>query len=156
MTRKISFCLGAAGLIGLTASFLLWYSAANYLKLYVREGVPFHDQTVITAIVENSIHNPDVQQILRTQIMLYLRSPEGKTKLAEMMKSPEMVKAMGENLQSPELRAAVIQMMRDKTFRQALIGIVREAPEMKVLRILESAVEWNIPTDGSWDLHEKD
>jgi hypothetical protein len=149
VARKISIGLAAAGIIGIMISFVIWHSASTYMQSFLSSGKPFHDQTVITAIVEDSIHNPDVQQILRTQIMLYLKSPEGKAKLVEMMKSPEMIKATADNLKSPELRPAVIQLMHDPAFRETLVGIVRDAPEMRVLRVLESAIEWNIPAESS-------
>jgi hypothetical protein len=132
-------------------SIAVWHSASTYIQNFLSSGKPFHDQSVITAIVEDSIHNPDVQQILRTQIMLYLRSPEGKAKLAEMMKSPEMIKVMADNMKSPELRPAVIQLMHDPALRETLVGIIRDAPEMRVLRVLESAIEWNIPIESTGD-----
>lgn len=147
MARKASIWLAAAGILGLLMSAVIWHTASTSLQSFINSGKPFHDQSVITAIVEDSIHNPDVQQILRTQIMLYLKSPEGKGKLVEMMRSPEMVKVMADNLQSPELRPAVIQLLHDPIFRETLIGIVREAPEMRVLRVLESAIEWTGPAD---------
>lgn len=148
MAKNVSLGLAAAGIIGLIISAVIWQTTTTYLQPFIN-GKPFQDQTVITAIVENSIHNPDVQYILRTQVMLYLKSPEGKAKLIELMKSPEMIRVMAENLQSPELRPAVIQLMRDPSFRQTLLSIVHEAPEMKTLRILESAIEWNDPPPAS-------
>jgi hypothetical protein len=151
MARKVSIGLAVAGIIGLMISVAVWHSVSTYFQSFTGTGKPFHDQSVITAIVEDSIYNPDVQQILRTQIMLYLKSPEGKAKLVEMMKSPEMIKATADNLKSPELRPALVQLMSDPAFRETLISIVRDAPEMRVLRVLESAIEWNIPDESNSD-----
>lgn len=147
MARKFAAGLMAAGIIGLMLSVAVWHSATIYIQNLAGSGKPFHDQSVITAIVEDSIYNPDVQQLLRTQIMLYLKSPEGKAKLVEMMKSPEMIKATADNLKSPELRPALLQLMNDPAFRDTLVSIVRDAPEMRVLRALESVIEWNTPAE---------
>lgn len=151
MTRRLTIGLVGAGIIGLLMSFNAWHSVSTQLKHLISSELPIHDRSVITALVEDSIHNPDVQQILHTQIMLFLKSPEGKAKLLEMMKSPEMIEVMAENLKTPELRSAISQLMNDPAFRNMLIGIVRNAPEMKLLRLLETEIEWNIPDEADRD-----
>lgn len=149
MVRRISTWLAVSGIIGLFLSVAVWHTASQQIHSYMSSGKPFQDQTVIAAIVEDSIHNPHVQQILHAQIMIYLKSPEGKAKLVEMMKSPEMIKVMADNLQSPEFRPALLQLMHDPGFRETLIAIIREAPEMRILRVLDEAIEWNIPESSS-------
>jgi len=141
--------IAAGCIIGLVISAAIWHTVSTQLRAFIIEANPFQNQSAIAAIVQDSIHNPEVQQILHSQIMLYLKSPEGKAKLAEMMKSPEMVKAMAENLRSPELRPALIQLLHEPDFRDPLMLLIREAPEMRVLRVLDSAIEWNIPPDNS-------
>lgn len=149
MAKKVSFWLAAASIIGLAISAAIWYMVSAQLHTFITNANPFQNQSTIAAIVQDSIHNPDIQQILRAQIMLYLKSPEGKEKLAEMLRSPEMVKAMADNLQSPELRPALIKLLHDPYFRDALFEVIRETPEMKVLKLLDSAIEWNIQPDES-------
>ena len=145
MAKRFSIGLAAAGIIGLLMSAAVWHSASAMIQNFISSARPFQDQAVITAIVEDSIHNPDIQQILRTQFMLYLRSAESKAKMLELMKSPEVIQAMAENLKSPELRPEVIKLLHDPAFRETLIEIMRETPEMRLLQALESAVEWNTP-----------
>ncbi|MDU4961487.1 MAG: hypothetical protein E6X17_12625 [Sporomusaceae bacterium] len=148
MAKKLAASLAAAGFFGMMLGAALWHWAPSYLQ-NAAAGSRFHDRSVITAIVEDSIYNPEVQQLLHAQILLFLKSPEGKAKLAEMMKSPEMLKATADNLQSPEMRPALLQLVNDPAFRDMLINIMREAPEMRVLRALDSAIEWQ--EDGETD-----
>lgn len=143
MIKKASW-LTAGLVIGLIVSVTAWRLFSYEFETYGISG-RLHDQSVITSIVETSINNPEVQNILRTQVMLYLKSPEGKAKMVEMMKSPEMIKVMADNIQSPELRPAILSLMGEPAFRSTLITIVREAPEMRVLRLLETAVQWDNP-----------
>ncbi len=147
MTRKIVIGLTAAGLIGVLVYFNAWYSVSTQLKHFIRSENPLHDRSAVTALLADSIHNPDVQQMLHTQVTLYLKSPEGKAKLVEMMKSPEMIEAMAENLKAPEIRPAIGQLIKDPAFRDMLLETIRATPEMKLLRLLEAEIEWNIPDE---------
>ena len=144
MAKKVYLWLAAAGVISLIASAAIWQAVSSQLHTFITNANPLKNQSAISAIVQDSIHNPDIQKILHAQIMLYMKSAEGREKLAEMMKSPEMVKAMADNIQSPELRPALVNLLQDPLFRSALLEVIREAPEMKILKILDSAIEWNV------------
>lgn len=128
----------------LLTTVILYNIAVAKLPLAQLSNPPTNDRSVIAAIVEDSINDPHVQKILHDQIMIYLKSADGKAKLAAMMKSPEMLNAMADNISSPELSAAIIKLAADPRLQTALLSALREAPELRLLRQLESVIEWEL------------
>ena len=120
-----------------------------YFNTYILGYRSAIDQKLAKAVIETSINNPDIQSALKNQVSLYLKSPEGKTKMAELLKSPEMVNALSENIQSPEMRTAILKLMEVPEFRSAVLGIVKDTPEMRALTLLSSAIILDPQPNGS-------
>lgn len=129
--------------VGLVASACTWLLLMSNVSIFattipnIKQGV---ERTMIASLIDAGVNNPDVQATLRNQVILYLKSPEGKAKMAEVIKSPEMVKALSDSMQSPEVRTAVLNMMQVPEFRAAVLEMIKEAPEMKILSVLSSAI----------------
>ena len=140
MIQKLSPWLAAGVTTGLVVILGLWVSGLFYFNTFILGHRSNVDQKLAAAVIEASMNNPEIQNALKNQVLQYLKSPEGKAKLAELMKSPEMVKTMSENLQSPEMRAAILKLMEVPEFRAAVLTIMKDTPEMKVLTLLSSAV----------------
>lgn len=140
---------------GLVVAAALWLLFGQYARPFTTANSPGIDQRLVTSMIELGINNPEVQTIIKTQIVHYLKSPEGQTRMAEFVKSPEMVKALSENIQSPELRSAIIELMKVPEFRREVIDIVKDTPEMKLLTTLSSVITLDeiqlkpAPTAGS-------
>jgi hypothetical protein len=128
---------------GLVVSLALWLLFNVYIRPIVPSFRPGQnvDQVLVASIIETGINNPDVQTVIKNQVVHYLRSNEGRAKMAEVFKSPELVKALSENIQSPELRAAILELMKVPEFRAAVIDIVRDTPEMKLWSTIAAAIE---------------
>ncbi|WP_139025352.1 hypothetical protein [Acetonema longum] len=143
MVKRLSTWIVGGLSVGAVISVVGWYFLSYQLQLNLVNSRQINDQSAITSIVETSIHNPEVQTILRSQILRYLKSPEGKASLAEMMRSPEMKKTLAENIQSPEMRPAILNMLQEPEFKDSLLKIIQDTPEMRVLKLLNASVEWN-------------
>ncbi len=142
MLQKLSPWLAAGFTTGLVVTLGLWLTAGIFFNTFIIGQRASPEQKLVAALIETSLNNPEVQAAVKQQVMLYLRSPEGKARMAEMIKSPEMVKAMSENIHSPEMRAAIIKLMEVPEFRAAVLDIVKDTPEMKTLTILSAAIVW--------------
>lgn len=140
MMQKLSPWLAAGVTTGLVVILGLWVSGVFYFNTFILGHRSNVDQKLAAAVIEASIKNPEIQNALKDQVLQYLKSPEGKAKLAELMKSPEMVKTMSENLQTPEMRAAILKLMEIPEFRAAVLTVMKDTPEMKVLTLISSAV----------------
>lgn len=143
MLQKLSPWLAAGLTTGLVVTLGLWLTAAIFFNTFIIGQRVTPDQKMVAALIETGLNNPEVQAAVKHQVMLYLRSPDGKARLAEMIKSPEMVKALSENIQSPEMRIAILKLMEVPEFRAAVLDIVKETPEMKTLTILSAAIVWD-------------
>lgn len=140
MLQRLSPWLAAGLTSGLVIILGIWLMAVIYFNTYILGYRSAIDQKLVSAVIETSTNNPEIQTALKNQVTAYLRSPEGKTKIAELLKSPEMVKAMSENIQSPEMRTAIIKLMEVPEFRSAVMEIIKDTPEMRVLTVLSSAI----------------
>lgn len=142
MLQKLSFWFVGGLSAGLALSLPLWLMLMPAFNMYVanKDNV---EQTIATSLIESSIKNPEVQNILKTQILLYLRSPEGRIKLAETLKSPEMTKAMSENIQSPEVQSAILKLLANPEFSQGILQIIKDTPEGKLLTTLAGAITFD-------------
>jgi hypothetical protein len=138
--QRLSPYLAAGVTTGLVIILGIWLMAVIYFNTYILGYRSAIDQKLVSAVIETSTNNPDIQVALKNQVVAYLKSPEGKAKMAETLKSPEMVKAMSENIQSPEMRTAIIKLMEVPEFRSAVLQIVKDTPEMRVLTVLSSAI----------------
>ena len=145
MLQKLSPWLAAGFTTGLVVILGLWLLAGVYFNTYLIGMRSAPDQKMMTAVIEAGLKNPDVQTAVKQQVIIYLRSPEGKARMAELIKSPEMVKAMSENINSPEMRAAILKLMEVPEFRAAVLDIVKDTPEMRTLTLLSSAIVWDAP-----------
>ncbi|MCX7780004.1 MAG: hypothetical protein N2491_03680 [Negativicutes bacterium] len=140
LQRVFPWCVGGLS-FGLVVSLALWLM----FSLYIRPLAPSYrgggmDQVLVASMVESGINNPEVQNIIKNQVVIYLKSSEGRARMAEVFKSPELVKALSENVKSPELRAAILELMQIPEFRRAVIDIVKDTPEMKLLTTIASAI----------------
>lgn len=150
MGAKLWLWLAGGIMAGIIISANLWLLAGYYAHNYLAAArQPLSDETVAT-MVETGITNPDVQDILKQQVVLYLRSPEGRQQMAASLKSPEMIKSMSENMQSPELKAAILNLMQVPEFRRAVLDIIKEDPNIKILSALGAAISPYTPplSDG--------
>lgn len=145
MLQKLSPWLAAGFTTGLVVLLGLWMMAAMYFNTYLIGMRAAPDQKMMAAVIEAGLNNPDVQAAVKQQVIIYLRSPEGKARLAELIKSPEMVKAMSENINSPEMRVAILKLMEVPEFRAAVLDIVKDTPEMRTLTLLSAAIVWDPP-----------
>jgi hypothetical protein len=142
--QKLSPWLAAGFTTGLVILLGLWLLATTYFQTLILGQRPL-DQRLVSTVIETSLSNPETQAALKNQVMLYLRSPEGKARMAEMLRSPEMVKALAENIQSPEMRAAILKLMEIPEFRAAVLDIVKDTPEMRMLNVLSQAIVLDPP-----------
>jgi hypothetical protein len=111
MLQKLSFWFVGGLTAGLAVSLPIWLMLMTALNMYVYNKSNI-EQTIPTSIIESSINNPEVQNLLKSQILLYLKSSEGKEVLTETLKSPEMISAMSENVQSPEVKSAILSLCK--------------------------------------------
>lgn len=139
MLQKLSFWFIGGLTAGLAVSLPIWLMLMPALNMYVHNKTNV-EQTLTTSIIESSINNPDVQNLLKTQILLYLKSPEGKTKMAEILKSPEMINAMSENVQSPEVKTAILKLMQNPEFSKIILEGIKDTPEGKMLTALTTMI----------------
>ena len=143
MLQKLSPWLAAGLTSGLVILLGIWLIAIFQFNTFILNNRSTIDQKLVAAVIEASATNPEIQTMLRNQVILYLKSPEGKAKMAELIKSPEMVTAMSENIQSPEVRKAIIKIMEIPEFRNAVLQIIKDTPEMKTLALISSAITFN-------------
>lgn len=143
MLQKLSPWLAAGFTTGLVITVGLWLTGAVFFNTFIMGQRATPDQKMVATLIETSLRNPDVQAAVKQQVIIYLRSPEGKARMAELMKSPEMVKALSENIRSPEMRAAILKLMEIPEFRAAVLEIVKDTPEMRTLSLLSAAIVWD-------------
>jgi hypothetical protein len=141
--QKLSPWLAAGFTTGLVVVAGLWLSAAVLFNTFHIGQRVSPDQKMVATLIETGLNNPEIQAAVKQQVIIYLRSPEGKARMAELIKSPEMVKALSENIQSPEMRAAILKLMEIPEFRAAVLDIVKDTPEMRTLTILSAAIVWD-------------
>jgi len=141
--QKLSPWLAAGFTSGLVVILGLWLTGAIFFNTFIMGQRTVPDQKMVAALIETGLSNPDIQTAVKQQVIIYLRSPEGKTRMAELIKSPEMVKALSENIQSPEMRTAILKLMEIPEFRAAILDIVKDTPEMRTLTILSAAIVWD-------------
>lgn len=139
MLQKLSPWLAAGFTTGLVILLGLWLLATTYFHTLLLGQRPL-DPRLVATVIETSLTNPEIQTALKNQIIVYLRSPEGKARMAETLRSPEMVKALAENIHSPEMRTAILKLMEIPEFRAAVLDIVKDTPEMRMLNILSQAI----------------
>lgn len=140
LQRTFPWVVGGVS-FGLIVSLALWLMFSLYVRpIVLPSRTGGMDQAVITSLIETSVANPDVQNIIRNQVVNYLKTSEGRARMAESLKSPEMTKALSENLKSPQMQTAVLEMMKNPSFRQEVITIMKDTPEMKLLTALSSAI----------------
>lgn len=150
MLQRFSPWLAAGLTTGLVIILGIWLIAIFYFNTFILGYRSAIDQKLAKAVIETSTNNPDIQNALKNQVIVYLKSPEGKTKMAELLKSPEMVKALSENIQSPEMRTAILKLMEVPEFRTAVLQIVKDTPEMRTLTLLSTAIIFDPPqTNGA-------
>lgn len=140
LQRTFPWVIGGVS-FGLIVSLSLWLMFSLYVRPIVLPNRAGNmDQAVVTSIIETSVANPDVQNIIRLQVVNYLKTSEGRARMAETLKSPELVKAFSENLKSPQVQEAILEMMKNPEFRREVIAIMKDTPEMKLLTTLSSAI----------------
>jgi len=160
LQRLVSWLAG--GLTsGLVVSFCLWLLFTSYTNTLFtgNHGVagvqPRLEETMLLSLVQAGIKDPQIQAIIKNEVVKYLKSPEGRASLAELFKSPEMKKSLAENLKSPELQAAILELMQIPEFRQAVITAVNDTPEMKILLALAAAIMPEVETPPSYPAANK-
>lgn len=140
LQRTFPWVVGGVS-FGLIVSLSLWLMFSLYVRpIVLPNRLGGMDQAVVTSIIETSVANPDVQNIIRNQVVNYLKTSEGRARMAEALKSPELVKALSENLKSPQVQAAILELMKVPEFRREVIEIMKDTPEMKLLTTLSSAI----------------
>lgn len=147
MLQRISPWLAAGLATGLVLLLGIWLMASVFFNTYIVGQRTAIDQRLIAAVIETSANNPEVQTALKNQVVAYLKSPEGKARMAEIVKSPEMTKAFADNIQSPEMRQAILKSMEVPEFQSAVLNIVKNTPEMRMLTLLSSAIVLEQPPD---------
>lgn len=140
MLQRLSPWLAAGLTTGLVILAGFWLIGAVYFNTFILGQRAQVDQRLMASVVDASLKNPEVQQALKNQVTVYLKSPEGKAKMAELLKSPEMVKAMSDNIQSPEMRGAILKLMEVPEFRASVLNTIKDTPEMKLLTLLSSSI----------------
>lgn len=140
MSAKLWPWLAGGLMAGIVISANLWLLGGYYAHAYLADARQQLSDETVAAMVETGISNPYVRDMLKQQVVLYLRSPEGRQHMAASLKSPEIIKAMSENMQSPELKAAILNLMQVPEFRRAVLDIVREDPDMRALSALNAAI----------------
>lgn len=140
MLAKIWPWLAGGIMAGIIISANLWLLGTYYTHAYLAGARPQMDNQTLAALVETGINDPQVQDLLQRQIVLYLRSPEGRQQMATALKSPEMIRSMSDNMQSPELKAAILNLMQVPEFRRAVLDIVKEDPDLQVLASFSAAI----------------
>lgn len=145
MLQRLSPWLAAGFTTGVVVLLGLWLTGLIYFNTFLMGQRPAVDQKLAAKIIETSLNNPEVQTILKQQVMAYMKSPEGKARMTEMMKSPEMVKTLSENIHSPEMQAAILKLMAVPEFRAAVLAAIKDTPEMKLLALLSSAIVLDQP-----------
>jgi len=148
LLQRISPWLAAGLATGMVLLLGIWLMASVFFNTYIVGQRTVVDQRLMTAIIETSATNPEVQAALKNQVVAYLKSPEGKASMAEIVKSPEMIKAFSENINSPEMRQAILKLMEVPEFQSAVLNIVKNTPEMRMLTILSSAIVLDQPQDN--------
>ena len=145
MLQRLPSWLAAGLTTGLVLLAGFWLIAAFFLNTYIREQRSTVDQKLTTTIIEASINNPQVQTALKTLVINYLKSPEGKARMTELIKSPEMASAVAETVQSPEMQSAITKLLNNPEFKTAVLQSIRNTPEMQKLLLLSSAITVNSP-----------
>jgi hypothetical protein len=138
--QRLSPWVAAGFTSGIVILLGIWLIAVFYFNTYIFGYHTAIDQKLVSAVIESSLQNPEVQATIKNQLTQYLKSPEGKAKVIEMMKSPEAKKAFAENINSPEMQTAIMKLMEVPEFRAAVLDIVKSTPEMRVLTVLSSAI----------------
>ncbi|MBP2655772.1 MAG: hypothetical protein H6Q73_3341 [Firmicutes bacterium] len=145
MLQRLPSWLAAGLTSGLVILAGFWLIAVIFLNTNIREQHSAVDQKLTAAIIEASINNPQAQTALKTLLINYLKSPEGKAQMTEIIKAPEMTSALAETMQSPEMQSAIINLLSKPEFKNAVLKTIRDTPEMQKLLLLSSAITVNPP-----------
>ncbi len=97
-------------------------------------------QKAVMTLVQSGMSNPDVRDMLTSQVVLYLKSPEGTKEMIEYLKTPEVTQALAEQMETPEFRQHLLHVMQIPEVRQAFIRSLQEAPEFRILKALGDIV----------------
>ncbi len=117
-------------IIGLTMGVV----TASLLILSVER--PYIQQKAVMTLVKSGMSNPDIRDMLVSQVVIYLKSPEGTREMVEYLKTPEVSHALAEQMETPEFRQHLLQLMQVPEVRKTFMNSLREAPEFKILKAL--------------------
>ena len=132
-------------IIGITMGIV----TASLLLLSVDR--PYIQQKAVMTLVKSGMSNPDVRDMLVSQVIIYLKSPEGTREMVEYLKTPEVSHALAEQLETPEFRQHLLHLMQIPEVRRSFINSLQEVPEFKILKALGEFV----PSQESLSSHEQ-
>lgn len=134
-------------IIGLTMGIV----TASLLILSVDR--PYIQQKAVMTLVKSGMSNPDIRDMLVSQVIIYLKSPEGTKEMVEYLKTPEVSHVLAEQLETPEFRQHLLHLMEIPEVRKTLINSLKEAPEFKILKALGEVVPSPDPPSGTEQNH---
>jgi hypothetical protein len=117
-------------IIGITMGIV----TASLLLLSVDR--PYIQQKAVMTLVKSGMSNPDVRDMLVSQVIIYLKSPEGTKEMVEYLKTPEVSHALAEQMETPEFRQHLLHLMQIPEVRKTFINSLKEVPEFKILKAL--------------------
>ena len=126
--------------MGTVASLALSTLLFLQINPYMQNHRQTLEQTVINKIIEKGLNNSQVQTAMQAQIITYINSPEGRSKIAESLKSPEILKMFSDNIQTPEIKASITKLLQTPEVQTAVIASLKDTPELKLLTTLSSAI----------------
>lgn len=109
---------------------------------------PYIQQKAVMTFVKSGMSNPDIRNMLVSQVVIYLKSPEGTREMVEYLKTPEVSHALAEQMETPEFRQHLLHLMEVPEVRKTFINSLKEVPEFKILKALGEFVPSPEPTAG--------
>ncbi len=130
-------------LVGLISGLLIAVGSFLWLDRH------YIQQRAVMTLVQTSMDNPAIQDLLAAQVLRYLKSPEGSQEMLEYLKRPEVAKVLAEHLESPEVRPQLVQLFNQPDVRRAFIASLAKEPEFKILQALSEFAEDTNQGQGS-------
>lgn len=109
---------------------------------------PYIQQKAVMTLVKSGMSNPDIRNMLVSQVVIYLKSPEGTQEMVEYLKTPEVSRALAEQMETPEFRQHLLHLMQIPEVRNTFINSLKEVPEFKILKALGEYVPSHEPVSG--------
>ncbi len=104
--------------------------------LIVSVDRPYIQQKAVMTLVKSGMSNPDIRNLLVSQVVIYLKSPEGTQEMVEYLKTPEVSQALAEQMETPEFRQHLLHLLQIPEVRNTFVNSLKEVPEFKILKAL--------------------